>query len=103
MRRLKNPQHRRQFINLSSWRRLPVLFVECRASEETTLERLKKRQQRPGEVSDATVAIYLRQREEFVPLTEMPESIQMIVNTEGDPEETAGQVMNFLRHVLSSI
>ncbi len=93
----KTSQHRRQFIELASRRHLPVLFVECRASEGKTLERLKERQQRPGEVSDATVAIYLRQREEFVPLTEMPESIRMIVNTEGDPEEAAGQVMNFLR------
>ena len=72
-----------------------TLFVECRASEEKTLERLKERRQQPGEVSDATVAIYLRQQEE--PLTEMPESIRMIVNTEGDPEEAAGQDRRFSR------
>jgi predicted kinase len=63
---------------------------------------LKERQQRPGEVSDATEAVYLRQRDEFVPLTETPESTQMIVNTEGDPEEAAGQVMNFLRRMAAN-
>jgi hypothetical protein len=98
----KDPQHRRQFIELSSRLRLPLLFVECRASEKTTLERLKERQQRPGEVSDATEAVYLLQREEFVPLTEMPESIRTVVNTEGDPEEAAGQAMNFLRRMAAN-
>jgi hypothetical protein len=98
----KDPQHRRQFIELSSRLRLPLLFVECRASERTTLERLKERQQRPGEVSDATEAVYLLQREEFVPLTEMPESIRMVANTEGDPEEAAGQAMNFLRRLAAN-
>jgi predicted kinase len=78
------------------------MSIECRASEVKTLERLKERQQRPGEVSDATVAVYLRQREEFVPLTEMPESIRMIINTEGDPEEAAGEVMNFLRRMAAN-
>jgi aminoglycoside phosphotransferase family enzyme/predicted kinase len=96
----KDPQHRRQFIELSSRLRLPVLFVECRASEETTLRRLQERQQRPGEVSDATVAVYLRQREEFTPLTEIPDSIRMIVNTENDPEEGACQVLNSLGRIL---
>jgi predicted kinase len=96
----KNPQHRRQFIELASRLRLPVLFVECRASEKTTLQRLKRRQQRAGEVSDATVEVYLRQREEFTPLTEIPDSIRMIVNTENDPEEGACQVLNSLGLVL---
>jgi aminoglycoside phosphotransferase family enzyme/predicted kinase len=98
----KDSEHRRQFIELASRLRLPVLFVECRASEGKTLERLKERQQRLGEVSDATVDVYLRQREEFVPLTEIPESIRMIIDTEGDPEETAGQVMNFLGRMAAN-
>lgn len=78
----KDPKHRRQFTDISSRLRLPVFFVECRASEGKTLERLKKRQQRPGEVSDATVAVYLRQREEFVPLSEIPESRRIVVATD---------------------
>jgi aminoglycoside phosphotransferase family enzyme/predicted kinase len=97
----KDPQHRRQFMDLSSRLRLPALFVECRATEEKTLERLKIRQQRPGEVSDATIAVYLRQREEFVPLSEIPDSMRIIVNTEADPDEGAGEVLNSLRRTLS--
>jgi len=98
----KDPRHRQQFVALSSRLGVPALFVECRASEGKTLERLKKRQQRSGEVSDATVAVYLRQREEFVPLTEIPESRRIIVTTEGDPDEAAGQVMDSLRRLLSA-
>ena len=97
----RDPQHRRQFMELSSRLRLPALFIECRASEETTLGRLQKREQRPGEVSDATVAVYLRQRQEFVPLTEIPDSRRMVVTTDGDPDQAAGQVFNSLRRVLS--
>ena len=96
----RSPQYRQRFMELSSRLRLPVLFVECRASEEATLRRLQERQQRPGEVSDATVAVYLRQREEFAPLTEIPESKRMIVSTENDPEEGAGQVLNSLGRIL---
>jgi uncharacterized protein len=97
----KAPQHRRQFIDLSSKLRLPVLFVECRASEGKTLERLKLRMQRPGEISDATVSVYLRQREEFVPLSEIPDSMRIIVNTETDTDEAAGHVLNSLRRILT--
>jgi aminoglycoside phosphotransferase family enzyme/predicted kinase len=96
----KDPKHRRQFMDLSSRLRLPALFVECRASEEKTIERLKERRQRSGEVSDATVEVYLRQREEFVPLSEIPESMRLVVTTEGDPDEAAGQVFDSLRRVL---
>jgi predicted kinase len=95
----KDPKHRRQFMDLSSRLRLPALFVECRATEEKTIERLKERRQRSGEVSDATVEVYLRQREEFAPLREIPESMRLVVTTEGDPDEAAG-VFDSLRRVL---
>ncbi len=97
----KDPRHRRRFLELSARLRLPVLFVECRAGEEKTLERLKRRQQRPGEVSDATVAVYLRQREEFVALSEIPDSIHLVINTEAGVDEAAGHVLDCLRRILS--
>ena len=98
----KNRQHRQQFLELSSRHRLPVLFVECRASEEKTLERLKNRQLRRGEVSDATVAVYLRQRNEFGPLSEIPDSMRMIVSTENNPEEGAQQVLDSLGRIFAA-
>src|SRR5918996_525864 len=98
----KDPKDRRQFMDLASKLRIPWLFIDCRASEKKTLERLKKRQQRTDEVSDATVAVYLRQREEFAPLNEIPDSKRIMVNTEGDPDEAAGQVLDSVRRVLSA-
>jgi aminoglycoside phosphotransferase family enzyme/predicted kinase len=97
----KNPAYRRQFMDMAARLRLPVLFVECRASEGEILERLKRRQQRPGEVSDATVSVYLRLREEFVPLSEVPDSISIVVDTGSDTANAAGQVLNSLGRILS--
>lgn len=97
----KNPAHRRQFVELSARRQVPILFVECRANEEKTLERLKKREQHPGEVSDATMAVYLRQRQEFAPLDDIPNSKRIIVDTERDPDVIADEVLDALRRALS--
>jgi aminoglycoside phosphotransferase family enzyme/predicted kinase len=97
----KDPENRRGVVDLSSELRVPVLFVECQASEETTIQRLERRRQRAGEVSDATVEVYLRQRDEFAPLTEIPDSKRIILNTENDPEEVAAQVLNSLSRIVS--
>lgn len=96
----KNPAHRRQFMDMAARLCLPVLFVECSASEEEIRERIKRRQQRPDEVSDATVAVYLRQREEFVPLTEIPQSKRIVMTAEGDPDTASELLMDCLRRVL---
>ena len=98
----KDPAHRRQFLDLAARLRLPVLFVECRASEEEILQRLKRRQQRPGEVSDATVSVYFRQREEFVPLTEIPQSNRVVMTAESNPDTASERVMELLRRVCSN-
>ncbi|MGE5304890.1 MAG: AAA family ATPase [Alphaproteobacteria bacterium] len=98
----KDPAHRRQFLDMAARLHLPVLFVECRASEEQILERLKRRQQRPGEVSDATVSVYLRQREEFVPLSEVPQSNRVVITAESNPDTAAERVMERLRRVCSN-
>jgi aminoglycoside phosphotransferase family enzyme/predicted kinase len=96
----KDPQHRRKFIELSSTLGRPALFVECRATEAKTLERLRMRSRQPDEVSDATVSVYLRQRQEFVPLSEIPDLMRIIVNTEADTDEPTGDVLNSLHRIL---
>jgi predicted kinase len=62
---------------------------------------LERRRQQPGEVSDATVEVYLRQRDEFAPLTEIPDSKRVVLNTENDPEEAADQVLDSLSRIVS--
>jgi hypothetical protein len=98
----KDASHRRKFLDLAGRSHVPILFVECQASPEKTLERLRKRQQAAGEVSDATVAVYLRQRAEFMPLTEIADLARIIVNTESDPAEAADSVTSVLRRMYSS-
>jgi hypothetical protein len=61
------------------------------------------RQRRPGEVSNATLDVYLRQRAEFMPLTDVPDTIRMVVNTESDLEKAADEVLIFLGQVLENI
>jgi predicted kinase len=63
---------------------------------------LQDRQQRLGEVSDATVAVYLRQRKEFAPLTEIPDSSRTVVDTEGDLDEAATRALDILRGILAA-
>lgn len=97
----KNPTHRRKLIELSARLRVPLFFGECRASEATSLRRLQEREKKAGEVSDATVEVYLRQRDEFVPLSEIPDSQRMILDTEEDAENGAKRAFDFLCRALS--
>jgi predicted kinase len=98
---LKNPEHRRLFLNLATSLGVPILFVECQAEAEEIFRRLKEREQKPEEVSDATWEVYLRQREEFVPLSDIPDSHRLIVNTTATPEAALDQVEEFLYHPRS--
>ena len=82
----KDPAHRRPFVELGARRRVPVLFVECRADEDEVLRRLLERNQRPDEVSDATREVYLRQKAEFVPISEVHDRCHVVV--EGKPDST---------------
>jgi aminoglycoside phosphotransferase family enzyme/predicted kinase len=92
----KDPEHRRLFLNLAAGVGVPVLFVECQAAEEEVFRRLKEREQRPREVSDATWEVYLHQREEFVPLREIPDYCHFVVNTATDPEDFLAKVEEVL-------
>lgn len=58
----------------------PVLFVECRADEAEILRRIVQRTCTAGP-SDATTEVYLRQRSEFVPLTEISSRQHLIADT----------------------
>jgi aminoglycoside phosphotransferase family enzyme/predicted kinase len=62
---------------------VPILFVECTASEREVMRRLEQRERRTDEVSDAGTAVYLRQRHTFAPLTEIPERLRLVVDTTG--------------------
>ena len=64
-----------------------LLFVECRASTATLLERVLKRELRPDRVSDADVAVVERQLAEFEPLDEVSEGCRAELHTEAAAAE----------------
>ncbi len=77
----KSCAQRHAVLEMAARAGVPVLFVECIAEETEVLRRLRERQNRTGEVSDATVEVYLRQRAEFPRLTEVPGRSRITVDT----------------------
>jgi aminoglycoside phosphotransferase family enzyme/predicted kinase len=77
-----DPQHRRLVTELASRHKVPLLFVECRADENTIRQRLTDRQKDEHEPSDATGVVYERMRTEFRPLSEIPAACRFKLDTE---------------------
>ena len=88
----RDPAERRRVVEMATHRCAPFLFVECRVDGAEVLRRLRKRARRPGEVSDATADIYVRQHEDFVPLDEIHESCRMVADTSRHPGEIADEI-----------
>ena len=87
-----NPADRREALILARAMNVPVTFLECQAREEEVLRRLRDRQKRPDEVSDATEEIYLRQRAEATPITVPAPARHRIIDTARDREQIAADV-----------
>lgn len=92
----KDPKHRWLARELAERLAVPFLFVECRAGEKEIFRRLKAREQQTGEASDATWEVYIRQREDYVPLDEVPERHRLTVDTESGAEDAVERVEEFL-------
>ena len=77
----QDPAHRKAALDLAARVKVPILFVECRADDAEIRRRLIERQKTGHNPSDATVEVYLRQLEDFVPLSEIPASNHLLVDT----------------------
>jgi aminoglycoside phosphotransferase family enzyme/predicted kinase len=66
-----------------------VFFVECRAEPDEIRRRLIERQNRAGEVSDATVETYLEQVNDFEPLVEIRPGSHLLADTSRGTAEAA--------------
>ncbi len=97
----KDPQHRRQFLESAIRIGVPLLFAECRARKDEVIRRLQRRATEPNEVSDATVKVYLRQREEFIPFNAMEGSHYISIDTESELEKQLLTVENLLTRLAS--
>ncbi len=77
----QDPAHRKAVLEVAAQAKVPILFIECRAADTEIRRRLIEREKKGDNPSDATVAVYLRQRAEFAELTEIPSSNHLIVDT----------------------
>ena len=93
------PAYRAEALALAARAHVPVLFVECLASHDEIVRRLTDRAGRADEVSDAGVATYLRQRNEFVALREIPESSRLTANTERSLEALSASITERLKRM----
>jgi len=75
------PEDRRSVLAIGAQAGVPVLFVECQADEREILRRLGERTKKGDSVSDATAEVYLSQRAEFVPITEVRARHHLIIDT----------------------
>lgn len=95
----KDSANRHRFVELAERCKVPILFVECRTDENEIHRRLLSRQQQGNSISDATWEVYLRQKEEFVPITELDEQHYIVVDGSADPAESARKIEAALRTV----
>ncbi len=84
--------YRSMVIKAAEKEKIPYFFVECRASEKKTLERLRERIKKK-EISDATVDVYLQKREEFEKI-KLPKEHYIFIDAEKDNvDEKANKVL----------
>jgi len=71
----------------------PVLFVECRAPARVLAERAVQRDQSPARVSDASVAVVVRERSSFDPLDEVEPEAHLTVRTDRPSEAVVAELV----------
>jgi aminoglycoside phosphotransferase family enzyme/predicted kinase len=95
----QDPAHRKQTLELAARSGVKILFVECEADDAEIRRRLIERQRTSNSPSDATVEVYLRQREDFVPLSEIPATRRLNVSTARPIREIVSVVRNAMEQL----
>jgi hypothetical protein len=83
----KQQEDRQALLELAGRLRVPVLFLECRASMAEVERRLRERERQDDAVSDATWAIALQEQNDFLPFADIPDRSHFIIDTEGAVED----------------
>ncbi|MGD0291581.1 MAG: AAA family ATPase [Candidatus Binataceae bacterium] len=96
----KRPEDRRAALATGFQIGVPVLFVECRADHGEVLRRLRERTSKGAGPSDATEEVYLRQREEFVPIREVSARQHLVVDTTKGIEHVLPPIEDSLSHLF---
>jgi uncharacterized protein len=86
------PRYRNQFIDLAGRFDVPVLFVECRSTEETIQERLIAREKDPNEVSDANWVVYQKMCDQVESFSELPKNCYVELTTDQNLARALGKL-----------
>jgi hypothetical protein len=93
-----NEFYRKMIILAAKKEKIPYFFVECRAPEKKILERLKKRRKK-REISDATVDVYFKKKNEFEEM-KLPNEDYISINREkNNVFEDANKVLKMVLNV----
>lgn len=74
----------------------PVLFVECRAPVPVLAERAARRDRQPRRVSDASVAVVMREADAWEPLDELPPEAHVMLRSDRAVEAQVADLMALL-------
>ncbi len=81
----------------------PLLFVECRAPARVLAERAAERDRHPGRISDASLAVVLRESLAWEPLDEIPPEAHVSLRSDRRVEAQVADLLALLdRRVASS-
>jgi uncharacterized protein len=81
----------------------PIVFIECRASRAVLAERSADRERDRDRVSDAGLAVVLREQSSWEPLDEVPASDHLAVRTDRPMEQITGDVLALLDRRLAQL
>jgi len=98
----KDPINRRAAMDVAAWVGVPILFIECRADRNEIMRRLRERSDRPGEISDATLEVFLQQEADFVELAEIPARNYLVVDTARGAGRVVLDAHDALKHFFES-
>jgi aminoglycoside phosphotransferase family enzyme/predicted kinase len=82
---------------------VPLVFIECHAPAAILAERAARREHDPGRVSDADVAVVLREQEAWEPLDEVPAGAHFALRTDRPVEQIVADVLALLDRRLQDL
>jgi aminoglycoside phosphotransferase family enzyme/predicted kinase len=88
--------HRQEVANMASAHDRPFLVVECQLDPDKVRANLQSRQADPTAVSDGKWDVYLRQRDGFEAVTEVPPDQHIVVQT----DQPLGKLLDELEHAV---
>jgi aminoglycoside phosphotransferase family enzyme/predicted kinase len=93
----------RQAFAASFGHAAPALFIECEAPRAVLIDRAARRTRSRNRVSDADIAIVLREQRAWEPLDEVPGSAHVSLRTDRSLDEIVGDVLALLDRRLLAL